>query len=327
LLVGPVLACAHHSVALYDASRIVDLEGTVTAVSWTNPHVRFSIVGTDATGAVEKTWAVEMTSISTLRRRKLEAGFVKVGDKVRAAGNPARDGSAVLYARNILLPTREEVILETSGKVQWPGINSGVRGTSQDKRPGDPSSPQLGIFRVWSTPIQGGSMWKTSYPLTPAAKAAVAAFNPVTNSVTVSCSPKGMPTIMQQPYPVQFVQQGARIVVRIEEYDTVRNIDLSGKVAAGIARASLLGSSVGRWEGRTLVVRTTGVSWKHFDRDGVPLSAVAEMVEYFTVSEDGSRLDYRIVTTDPATFTEPVTLEKYWLWYPEATVEPYRCKS
>jgi hypothetical protein len=34
----------------------------------------------------------------------------------------------------------------------------------------------------------------------------------------------------------------------------------------------------------------------------------------------------RIVTTDPATFTEPVPLEKYWLWHPEVTVEPYRCK-
>jgi len=29
--------------------------------------------------------------------------------------------------------------------------------------------------------------------------------------------------------------------------------------------------------------------------------------------------------TDPENFTEPVTLEKYWVWYPEVTIEPYDC--
>jgi hypothetical protein len=31
--------------------------------------------------------------------------------------------------------------------------------------------------------------------------------------------------------------------------------------------------------------------------------------------------------TDPATFTEPVEQEKYWLWRPEETVQPFNCSA
>ena len=51
------------------------------------------------------------------------------------------------------------------------------------------------------------------------------------------------------------------------------------------------------------------------------------MIERFTLSEDGSRLDYSLTVTDPANFTEPVTLTKFWVWYPEMTVEPFQCQT
>ena len=52
---------------------------------------------------------------------------------------------------------------------------------------------------------------------------------------------------MEQPYPIQFVQDGADIVLRMEEYDTVRTIHL-GDTEPGEARAkSLLGYSQGHW--------------------------------------------------------------------------------
>ena len=86
-----------------------------------------------------------------------------------------------------------------------------------------------------------------------------------------------------------------------------------------------LGYSVGRWEGETLVVETFNASWPHFDRDGIPLSSDAEIIEYFDVTEDGSQLNYRMTVTDPKNFTEPVNLEKYWVWYPEVAIEPYDC--
>ena len=88
---------------------------------------------------------------------------------------------------------------------------------------------------------------------------------------------------------------------------------------------SPLGNSTGRWDGSTLVVTTTGVNWPHFDTVGIPLSEAVEIAERFTPSEDGSRLDYRMTVTDPATFSESVELEKYWLWIPDIEVGRYEC--
>ena len=45
----------------------------------------------------------------------------------------------------------------------------------------------------------------------------------------------------------------------------------------------------------------------------------------FTINvTDGSRLNYRIIVTDPG-LAEPVELEKFWLYVPGVTVEPYDC--
>ena len=56
------------------------------------------------------------------------------------------------------------------------------------------------------------------------------------------------------------------------------------------------------------------------------MSEDAVMLERFTLSEDGSRLDYSLTVTDAANFTEPVTVSKFWVWYPEMTVEPFECR-
>ena len=58
---------------------------------------------------------------------------------------------------------------------------------------------------------------------------------------------------------------------------------------------------------------------------GIPQRPAAMHVEVFTVSDDSSRLDYSITTTDLANFNEPVTLTKYWAWIPGVQVEPFEC--
>ena len=90
---------------------------------------------------------------------------------------------------------------------------------------GTAANKTAGIFRVWSTKFgEPGGLWRGDYPLTDAAKKARASFNPLTDSVAPGCRPKGMPTIMEQPYPLEFVNKGDTILLRLEEYDTVRTI-------------------------------------------------------------------------------------------------------
>ena len=134
-----------------------------------------------------------------------------------------------------------------------------------------------------------------------------------------------MPTIMEQPYPMDFVQQGENIVLRTEEYDIGRTIHMDADESPVDQPRSPLGYSVGRWEGDTLVVTTTRLNWPYFDQTGIPRSVDSELVERFIPTEDGSRLDYELTVTDPVNFTEPVTEEKYWLYLPGEVVLPFDC--
>ncbi|MDH3419700.1 MAG: DUF6152 family protein [Gammaproteobacteria bacterium] len=115
------------------------------------------------------------------------------------------------------------------------------------------------------------------------------------------------------------------LLLRLEEYDTVRTIHMNETAAPADYPSSDLGYSTGRWEGNTLVVRTTNISWRFFDSVGIPLSEAVEIEERFTPSDDGSELDLVMTVTDPATFTAPVEVGKTWLAISGVRVEPYDC--
>jgi hypothetical protein len=134
-----------------------------------------------------------------------------------------------------------------------------------------------------------------------------------------------MPTIMEQPYPMEFVQQGDRILLRMEEYDTVRTIHMSDKVVPSSLPGHRLGRSVGRWDGKTLVVQTDGITWPHLDSSGTPLSPKARLVERFTTTPDGARLEYSLTVTDPQFLARAVELKRSWVARPNESVKPYNC--
>jgi hypothetical protein len=328
----PFPALGHHSiVATFDSENIIELEGEITQVLWRNPHSRFTINVVDESGQ-DVLWQIESQSVSTLRRKNVTTVLVAVGDKVRVAGNPSRRTVNAMHATNVLLASGQEVVMSGSDKPRWTEQALGTSGPGFASA-GNISDPARGIFRVWSTvfsapmllPEISGNFDLNSYPLTDAARAAVAAFDPAEDSPIGNCEAKGMPTIMEQPFPMEFTEQGENILLSLEEYDLVRTIHMGTDARLEEQPASLLGYSVGEWDGRALVVTTTRINWPHFNTVGIPLSEAVEIIERFTPSEDGSRLDYAMTVTDPATFTEPVALEKYWLWLPDIEVGRYEC--
>ena len=79
-IAAPVLA--HHGFDTeYDAAKKVKLEGVVTQVSWTNPHMRVYIDVTGADGKVTN-WNMELTSPNTIRRQGWGPTDLKAGDRV-----------------------------------------------------------------------------------------------------------------------------------------------------------------------------------------------------------------------------------------------------
>lgn len=313
---------AHHATApAYDRGRVIELTGEITAVSWRNPHIHLTLQSSGE-GSEAASWDLEANSVSIVSRFGLSADLVAPGTRVRVAGNPGKINEHSLWLTNVLLEDGREMLFGAAYLPRWSQeiIGADMRGAITADLTG-----AFGIFRVWTSIGGGGALWNDSYPFTSEAAAVRAAFNPVRDDPTLNCVLKGMPLIMEQPYPMEFVDEGDEILLRLEEYDTVRRIAMTNHDTARARPASLLGNSVGIWEGDVLVVETSGIDYPWFNKTGIPQSSAAHIVERFSLTQDGSRLEYEMTVTDPATFTEPVVLTKSWGWRPNDEVRPYDC--
>src|SRR5688572_19104847 len=257
LMVWSVLAStplgAHHSGSEYDRTTI-EIQGQLLEVAWENPHVHFTVRAADPSGKL-LTWDVEANSLSILRRTDATPENLKVGDTIKVAGARSRRAPNRMWAMNILAANGREIVLGPGIPPRWATTAAGS--TSTWFEGGTAANKTAGLFRVWSTKFgEPGGLWRRDYPLTDSARKARAAFNPLTDTVAPGCRPKGMPTIMEQPYPIEFVNKGNTILLRMEEYDTVRTISLAPDAKFDSLPKTLLGRSKGRWEGDTLVVTT-----------------------------------------------------------------------
>ena len=327
----PAAGFAHHSVAAwFDQSQMIEFEGELVELRWQNPHVLFTIRTTDQSG-VDTLWNVETFTVSGVRRWGITPDILAVGERFRVAGNPAWRDENGIFVRHILLSNGEELIFGGNTTPRWADQTVLASDLLPD-RDGAVSADERGIFRVWGTAVytpfllpelHNPGLAHTDYPLTASARVQLEAFDVVADDPTNNCVPKGMPAIMEQPYPMEFIDRGDVIELHIEEYDLRRMIYM--QPVAEPTQHTHLGHSVGRWEGDDLIVTTTHVNWGHFDTVGIPASDQIEMVERFTPSDDFSRLNYTMTVTDPITFTEPVTIGKHWIWSPGVEVEPFEC--
>jgi hypothetical protein len=100
---------AHHSFAAeYDASKPVELHGTVTKMEWTNPHARIYLAVKDANGTVTE-WNLELASPNVLSRNGWTRHSLKEGDVVTVSGARAKDGNTMANARTVILADGKKV--------------------------------------------------------------------------------------------------------------------------------------------------------------------------------------------------------------------------
>ncbi len=133
-----------------------------------------------------------------------------------------------------------------------------------------------------------------------------------------------MPKTMTDPTPMEIVNEGDRVMIRMYEYDIERTVYMA-ESADVQPQASSLGHSVGHWEADVLVVETTHVDWPYLDSRGTPQSNEASFRETFALAPEGDRLNYSITMTDPVMLTEPFTLGWTRQWVPEIELHPYDC--
>jgi hypothetical protein len=103
LLLAALPVLAHHSFqAEYDENKLVTVNGTVTKVAWTNPHVMLNMDVRDDSGKVAN-WQMELASPNGLLRQGWKLDSLKPGDQVTVSGYAARDGSHLVNARRVIL--------------------------------------------------------------------------------------------------------------------------------------------------------------------------------------------------------------------------------
>ena len=317
LVLTPAMANAHHSTAFY-SDVVLELEGELVGVKWRNPHVVWQMKVINDAGE-EELWNMEGASTYPLKRAGVTRDLFVIGDRIKVAGQKSKREENVLLATNMLLPSGRELLL-------WGNIAARFGDASKLV---DAAGEMKGLFRVWSTPSELFRIIQKRLDGLPYSDAALASrdeWDPIDNFV-MRCEQEGMPRIMVNPHPFEFIDNGETITLHTELYDIYRTIHMDGSAPPAYQAASHLGYSTGTWDGDALVIKTSRINWPYFDNIGTKQSEAVQIVERFTLNTDQSRLNLHMTITDPATFTEAAIVEGYWLALGEEMPPPYNCQA
>jgi hypothetical protein len=122
---------------------------------------------------------------------------------------------------------------------------------------------------------------------------------------------------------MRFVQSPTSVAISYEMLHDTRVIPLDGRPAADANVRSYMGSSVGRWDGDTLVVETTNFNTE-LAEGRAPHSEDLKLTERFT-RIDPEMIDYVVTVDDPRTFVRPWTFRVTLTTQPDYEVLEYSC--
>jgi hypothetical protein len=346
--VGLALAAAslmaHHSMtSVYNDAAPVTISGAVSRFDWANPHVWVYV---EATGG---SWAVEFASRTELRRSGWTGESLHVGDIVTIAASRARAGGRKAHGKVITLAggaklsdaSAANIVQTKTGKAapRWP--NGHVR-----------LGPEPGQAGYWANPSRpamfeasaGNIAMNSEGVLANVADAGkVAPFQPWAKALyeyrqrnllkddpMAACLPAGGPRQLQAPFGVQLLEDPDRprvFVLARGSNRNWRNIDLDGREVPNgeDVTPTFFGYSAGKWEGDTLVVRTTGLTERFWmSNGGIPHGEGVKLTEHFS-RPDFDTLRYEVTVDDPGTYTRPWTATWDLQWVAEDDIDEYYC--
>jgi hypothetical protein len=117
------------------------------------------------------------------------------------------------------------------------------------------------------------------------------------------CKPLGIPQTYITPYPFQIVQTPKLVVIVYEYPMAVRFVPLDGRPQALDPDPAWMGTSVGRWDGDTLVIDAIGFNDKT-EVHGFMHTEALHVVERFGKMETGD-LRYDVTVEDPNVWEKP----------------------
>ena len=131
---------------------------------------------------------------------------------------------------------------------------------------------------------------------------------------------------MTQPYPYEFLMTPGLVTIISEAYMQVRHVYTDGRTFPADLDASFYGMSIGKWEGDTLTVETTGLA--QVPRGlSFPYSDKLKIIEKIRLSGPDS-MTIETSAVDPEALTAPYTLstrtlQRHRSW----TLQEYICEE
>jgi hypothetical protein len=312
---------AHHSRSNFDTNTRLEFSGVISEYSWRNPHT-FATVAVEDENGDRQEHLFELNSVSVLTRQGWTRDTMKVGDQVTVFANPDNNSNKNLYYSNYwVLPDGSTMVssggtfqdaprqarrqVDTSATTEdFTGIWRIVGGRFGIEERNDPSTPvgqqiSLGGF-------DGAA---AGLPLTELGQAEIDAFQ-IEDNPWYRCISKTPPWLFAFEVGAHRIKlDGDTLSIRHEINDVDRVIHIGMTNHPTDTQPSHLGHSIGWFEGETLVVDTayfTPTQWG--TGGGVSSSAQKHLIEWLTLTEGGTRIDYKYTLEDPVYLTEPVTV-------------------
>lgn len=117
-------AAAHHSFAMFDRAKTVEMQGTVKSFQWTNPHSFLDIYVGDPKGGAPVLWTLEFGAVHGLANQGWRPKTLVPGDKILFTVHPAKDGAPYGQPVSVTLPNG--IVMEAGqGVVALPPGNGG----------------------------------------------------------------------------------------------------------------------------------------------------------------------------------------------------------
>jgi hypothetical protein len=146
------------------------------------------------------------------------------------------------------------------------------------------------------------------------------------SNLSANCLPPGMPGIMSQPYPMEFLLTPGKVTIVIEAYTQVRHIFTDGRELPEFPDPLFFGTSIGHWEGDTLVVESIGFSDLVQIGGGLPHSDQMKITERISLI-DADVMQIETTITDAEALTQPYTTTATFARHRDWTIAEYICQE
>jgi hypothetical protein len=120
---------------------------------------------------------------------------------------------------------------------------------------------------------------------------------------SAACEPPSLVVLTGNPLPLAIELHEDHVVLHSQHWNVIRTVPFSDEAPIATGPPSIYGDSAAREDGATLLVESVNLL-PIVTPEGVTTTD-AKVVERYTASADGSRLDVELAIHDAATYREP----------------------